>query len=332
MGAALRFKSVPRQQGERARLKVMRGSDQGATYVVTGGKATIGRGEDNDIVLSDLKSSRNHAEISFTPQGWTVRDLGSANGILHNGKATRTANLSAKDTISIGETVLEFLTAEQGTMMLVAPPREAEQALAEQSAYEAQKLKVRSLGKVGSGGRPTQAQAKNPKKMIIYGVVAAAIAFLMLAPDDQPAKKKALKKTGLENPVGSELEKYLPNGDLDKNILKASDVFFKNGFREYRQHNWLRAKQQFETVLQMAPDHALARLYLVNSDAKIDGEVLKQLETAKKNHDTGKLRESKGNYEAVMRLLYRDQTNKFYIQASEQLGKLIKEMTSEVGH
>src|SRR4051794_5511213 len=109
MGNAVRFKqtNVPRQQGEQARLKVVQGPDYGAIYVLVAGRATIGRGEDNDVLISDLKASRLHAEFTLTQVGWLVRDKGSANGIMFNGKATREAKLKTGDTITLGETTLE---------------------------------------------------------------------------------------------------------------------------------------------------------------------------------------------------------------------------------
>jgi serine/threonine protein kinase len=47
---------------------------------------TIGRSENNDIVLEDTAVSRLHAQLEQTPQGWTVRDLGSQNGTYLVGK------------------------------------------------------------------------------------------------------------------------------------------------------------------------------------------------------------------------------------------------------
>ncbi|MEO7001173.1 MAG: PrsW family glutamic-type intramembrane protease [Ktedonobacterales bacterium] len=43
---------------------------------------SIGRMEDNDIVLSDPLASRHHAVIRWTPQGYEVEDVGSVNGTL----------------------------------------------------------------------------------------------------------------------------------------------------------------------------------------------------------------------------------------------------------
>src|SRR4051812_1939656 len=108
MPSAVKFKqiNVSRQQGERARLKVVQGPDYGSVFVITGEKAGIGRGEENDVMILDLKASRKHAQFILRSTGWEIQDLGSSNGILHNGKAARAAKLANRDTVTIGETTL----------------------------------------------------------------------------------------------------------------------------------------------------------------------------------------------------------------------------------
>lgn len=46
---------------------------------------TIGRGEDNDIVLPSLSVTRRHAQLERAGSGWQVRDLGSRNGTFLDG-------------------------------------------------------------------------------------------------------------------------------------------------------------------------------------------------------------------------------------------------------
>lgn len=48
---------------------------------------TIGRGEDNDIVLPATSVTRRHAQLERTATGWQVRDLGSRNGTFLDGAA-----------------------------------------------------------------------------------------------------------------------------------------------------------------------------------------------------------------------------------------------------
>ncbi|GAA4251340.1 hypothetical protein GCM10022255_043570 [Dactylosporangium darangshiense] len=67
------------------------------------GRIRIGRGTDNDIVLTDLRSSRNHAELRRKAAGgFEVVDLGSRNGTFHNGKQVARQDMAAGDLISVG--------------------------------------------------------------------------------------------------------------------------------------------------------------------------------------------------------------------------------------
>lgn len=68
------------------------------------GKVTIGRKSENDIVLSDLSVSRNHAVIYEEEIGLYIEDLGSANGVIVNGRQVEgTEIIKGGDEIIIGE-------------------------------------------------------------------------------------------------------------------------------------------------------------------------------------------------------------------------------------
>src|SRR5690242_18599636 len=124
MGSALKVRhtAIAKQPKELARLKVVQGPDFGTIYVLLDPKLTIGRGEENDIILSDLKCSRVHAEISLSNGEWLIQDKGSANGIFYDGRSVRKTLLKPSDIFVLGETTLEFVSAETGTDLLVAPP------------------------------------------------------------------------------------------------------------------------------------------------------------------------------------------------------------------
>ncbi|MDR3136610.1 MAG: DUF3662 and FHA domain-containing protein [Coriobacteriales bacterium] len=70
---------------------------------------TIGRGANNDIVLSDANASRVHAQFLQDAAGrWKIVDLDSTNGLLLNGRLTKSALLRDGDKLMIGVTQLEF--------------------------------------------------------------------------------------------------------------------------------------------------------------------------------------------------------------------------------
>jgi len=81
----------------------------GRRLLVSPGGGVIGRSRDCEIVLDDAGISRRHAEIRPGPDGWTVEDLGSTNGVLVNGEAIRGAQpLHSGDRVELGSTEIVF--------------------------------------------------------------------------------------------------------------------------------------------------------------------------------------------------------------------------------
>jgi len=328
----LKSSAVARQKGELARFRVIKGPDRGCAFIIVNTRASIGRGEENDIVIGDLKASRLHAEVAASPTGWMVRDMGSANGILHNGVQTRSSPLRSSDLVTLGETVLEFLGAEVEPQRLLSGPMdeiEAEQLVRSRALA---KERPRTLNDpFGLNSRPAvaAAPAEGSKKVIrltIAGVLAVVvvIGMEMVSDDGAPKKKKSGRKVASTGePV--DLASLLPKFEKPQTSRNA-EMFFKQGFREYREKNYIRALSQFELVLQMDPDHDMARRYRDNARMAIDEEVRTHLEFGKKTLSAGKLRESKGHYEAILRLLHTDQSNPAYAEAKEQLDKVRAEM------
>ena len=69
---------------------------------------SIGRGDDNDIVVDDVRSSRKHCSVSETPQGAVLEDLGSSNGTRYKGEAVTKSLLALGDKFLIGTTTFFF--------------------------------------------------------------------------------------------------------------------------------------------------------------------------------------------------------------------------------
>ncbi len=70
---------------------------------------TIGRLESNDISIKDSGVSRVHAEIRADENGFFLKDLGSTNGTLLNGKRIIESELEDGDVIVVGATTIKFL-------------------------------------------------------------------------------------------------------------------------------------------------------------------------------------------------------------------------------
>ena len=72
------------------------------SWVIQGATTTIGRWEDNDVVIADRWISRHHARVDLEGTRYAIQDLGSKNGLFVNGKrVTRPVYLEDGDRIQL---------------------------------------------------------------------------------------------------------------------------------------------------------------------------------------------------------------------------------------
>jgi two-component system, NtrC family, response regulator AtoC len=109
---------VPENVPSLARLVVVQG-DASRREVPLERSATIGRGEESELVLLDGACSRRHAQIVRLGGVHVLRDLGSTNGTFVNGKRVREARLSDGDEIAIGGVRIRFRSAIAGETFVV---------------------------------------------------------------------------------------------------------------------------------------------------------------------------------------------------------------------
>ena len=83
---------------------------------------TIGRGENNVIRLTDIAASREHAVLRRSPNGWTVFDNNSQNGISVNGVGVQhSTHVSDHDVIKIANTTIICF----GNILIYNNPKES---------------------------------------------------------------------------------------------------------------------------------------------------------------------------------------------------------------
>ena len=96
------------------KLKVLRGKSAGKEIAVTGQTFVIGRGQECQLRPQSDAISRRHCEISITPDGVLVSDLGSKNGTWINGERLEpSGKLSDGDELRVGRLEFQVVVADE---------------------------------------------------------------------------------------------------------------------------------------------------------------------------------------------------------------------------
>ena len=96
----------PVPQAARASLRVVTRDGHERLIVVDGSPLTIGRSQDNLLVLADARVSRHHGRLQARRGTLVYTDLGSVNGSRVNGIRVDEIVLGEGDRLQVGDTVL----------------------------------------------------------------------------------------------------------------------------------------------------------------------------------------------------------------------------------
>jgi Nif-specific regulatory protein len=96
------------------RLIVIAGSLKGTTFAMEGEALSLGRDTSSDVPLVEPSVSRRHCLIRRSADGFAVEDLDSFNGTFVNGVPVKEHALAHGDQLSVGDSVLIFVTREDG--------------------------------------------------------------------------------------------------------------------------------------------------------------------------------------------------------------------------
>ena len=73
------------------------------------GPWSVGRSQENDIVINDPNVSRKHARISRADNGFVVEDLGSTNGTMLDGAPIDRERIEGGDELTFGQSKARFI-------------------------------------------------------------------------------------------------------------------------------------------------------------------------------------------------------------------------------
>lgn len=330
---ATKYKSmtIAKQPQELGRLRVIGGPDAGSLFIITSSRISIGRGDENEIAIMDLKMSRRHAEITKGPTGYLIQDLGGANGMAINGHPTKQWVLKSGDKIGLGSSVLEFFSSDSPQLSLVQPEAVSKQVGTGQSGLtKFIKLPQANLPKAASSQQRKGEEGlfERNKKFVLVLTGLVALAALLPQAEMQVRKRRPRYQPPSElSPGASALRNFLPQVG-DPEIKKKADAYFKEGYREYVEKNYLRAKADFEIAKQIDPDHEMAARYIDNVDKSMKKEAEDHKKAAKIDEAANRKKSALNHYDAIRRLYFRDQSNAIYKEADvayKELEKSFKE-------
>ena len=114
---------MPDDSPPEAYLVLITDSGQREVHRVHRTAMTLGRGPDSDLVLTNPRVSRRHAQLTWDGQRFLLQDLGSKNGTRINGAAIAAPSpLSDGDSLELADSRLQFQTSAP-TMTIVLAPR-----------------------------------------------------------------------------------------------------------------------------------------------------------------------------------------------------------------
>lgn len=105
---------IPQVAGPIARLREIRPDGTQRQVEIDGATLTIGRANDNGLVLNDARVSRHHARLQLRRGTLVFADLNSTNGSRVNGVRVAEVVLGEGDRIEVGDTVLVVESVSSG--------------------------------------------------------------------------------------------------------------------------------------------------------------------------------------------------------------------------
>jgi pSer/pThr/pTyr-binding forkhead associated (FHA) protein len=96
-------------------LRFESGEHAGREVALTAARTTLGRRPDNALSFNDVKVSGVHVEIVRDGDGFVLRDLGSTNGTLLDGRKITEVALGHGDRVQIGANDFQFVDLRKGT-------------------------------------------------------------------------------------------------------------------------------------------------------------------------------------------------------------------------
>lgn len=299
----------PKEGGVHHRLMCLTGKNKGQAYILKGNRAVLGRGENVDIKVYDIKSSREHAEITKVGVDYILTDLGSQNGVYVNESLAKQVKLHDGDRVVIGQTVYKFGKIEVKENINIARREEVKTATSKKN----------------------QTKKKGASPLLILVILAGVFVMLYDSPKETivTESRKRAKVKDISDDFVSALRKR--EIEEDQKIKKKLNSIFQRGLREYREENYFRALNEFNLALILNPKDPLAEFYLRKTKNELDNVIADYFVKGKRDEDALKYQSAIVTYCAVIRLLGNYPDDERYKNAVKQINELENLLGMEQG-
>lgn len=291
-------------------LAIVNGPEKGTIYKLMGNEVTIGRGSDNDIIITnDPKCSRKHAAIRLTDQGYMIEDISGKNKIWVNGQEVSSSPLHPSMTFIVGETELRFdiVGLKAQTKLKIAPNRYPDSPAPfsdGRTSMSSPKLKPQS--------------SPLTKRLILYGTVGAVLYFLLSPSSKKPEETTLRTEQQIEAEI--ELAKKLQE-EAEKKKMGTNNLPFEEaqgsyvrGFRDYKKGQFGSAMESFQACLSLYPEHVLCNRYLRLSQRRFNELVQYHMILGRKYREQNQYSACAAAFRNVM-MMVRDTNSKAYKEA-----------------
>jgi pSer/pThr/pTyr-binding forkhead associated (FHA) protein len=306
---------TPKDEGLYFRLLCLTGKAKGVSYFLMGNRIVLGRSDQTDIQVFDLKSSREHAEITRVGNDLVVTDLNSQNGITVNDLKIKQHRLKDGDKLIIGQTVYKF------SQIKVSDPVKRKQQEIEQ--LKAEKESVEPVKK-----------GKSPVLLIVIVIAGIGILFMENKPQEKRLDRTQKEQTNfklqtISDDFADELVKK--KAKEDKEVKEKLKIIYHRGLREYREGNFFRAIKEFNRALAIKPDDAQSQFYLRKVKGDLDHTIKQFQEKGDRDFNSLKFQGASISYCAIISLLHSYPEDERRVNAEKRIEEIEKNLGMEQG-
>ncbi len=291
-------------------LEALDGPRKGEKIFITSAGLSVGRKRENDLPLEDPLVSREHARIEQELSGFSIKDLGSKNGVFVNDKLIDSVSLKNGDIIRIGSSIFRFHMEEEKQ---------------EEVIFEGKKEFVKKQKKT------------SPVRVMIYVLTAFTfIIFLIALTSKKEEPKETSRKTSEERNVVEPIipstptpSESSPQTSFKKELTEEEKLKFdslvQQGEIAFFQGSYADSINLFKEALTINPDCDVCKKRINEANKKLI-EVIKDID--KRAHEFFESLQYQRAIEEWQRILdiIKDPNNQLYIEANKNIEKAKERM------